>query len=384
MKTALPLLIALLPLPSTTAREIPWRADFATTLTAAAEQKKVVFLAVNMDGERANDRLAKDVYRDAVVVDLATRTLPLVASAFAHGPESRPCSRFGTVTCREHQAIEVEARREVLKPDERDFVVAPQHVFLGPDGTVILSVPYEITVEELEWCLAAALLAVDPASDVRPSRRARAPKRLIRGDLLVGTEASEAAPITREEALELISRLKRGGLAWNDQLLAIRRLATADEKEAREYILSLLRMGPLGLGRGGGRAGGGGGQQDWRGLLLRWVGYASPPSYWEVCAEFLGSGENELRLEAIVALEQLGAPEALSALQAQLRREKEPIASKKLLRAIGTCGRDDRNARSTLLKQAGQTRAPLLASNALIAWGRSPTTRTSRMPCATR
>lgn len=370
MKPTLFLLIALWPLPSPTAREIPWRADYGATLIAAAEQKQVVFLAVNMDGERANDRLAKDVYRDPAVVELAARTLPLVASAFSHGAEGRPCARFGTVTCREHQSVEMDARRQVLEPDERDFVVAPQHVFLGPDGKVLLSVPYEITAEELEWCLATALLAVDPASDVRPSRRARAPKRLIRGAVFSGAAASEAAPASREEALELVARLKRGGLAWNDQLLAIRRLATADEKEAREYILSLLRMGPLGMGRGGGRGGGGGGgQQDWRGLLLRWVGYASPPSYWEVCAEFLGSGERELRLEAIVALEQLGAPEALSLLQAQLRREKEPIATKKLLRAIGTSGRDDRNARTALVKQAGHTRSPLLAANALIALG---------------
>lgn len=379
MKISLPLaLLPLLSVPSSSPA-IEWRGSLEEALQAAQEQKRVIFLAVNMDGERANDRLAKDVYRDGAVVQLSARTLALVASTAEHAPEGRACPRFGSVTCREHQAVELAARRGILKPDPQGFVVAPQHVFLAPDGAVILSVPYEITAEELEWCLVAALRAVDPDSDAHFSRRARAPKRLIRGDVITGA-GTEAAPITREEALDLIARLKRGTLDGPDRLLAIRRLATADEKEARDYVLSLLRAGPLGGARGGagggGRGGGGPGQgqgqgqgQDWRLLLLRWIGYASPPSYWEVCAEFLASGEQAVQEEAIVALEQLGAPESLGALQAQLRRERETTTICKLLRALGCAGRGDRNARSVLLRHATNERTPLLAVNALAALG---------------
>ena len=361
------------------APEIAWRESFPDTMSAAAEQKQVVLLAVNMDGERANDRMAKEVYSDSTIVELSQRVLPLVASVHAHSSEGKVCARFGTVTCAQHQKVDIAARSEVLKPDEEGFVVAPQHVLLGPDGKVILSVPYEISAEELEWCIVTALLTVDPESDVRLSRKARAPQRLILGDVLAGAVASEIAPVTREEALELITRLKKGTLSWADRERAVRRLSTADEKEAREYILSLLRSnlgggrgaggGPGGGGAGGGGRGGGGDGEDRRILLLRWIGFASPASYWEVCNEFLGSGERAMQLEAIVAFEQLAAKEALPALQAQLRREKDPIVVKKLLRAIGTSGRDDRNARTTLIKQAGQERTPVLAVNALLGLG---------------
>ena len=41
-------------------------------------------------------------------------------------------------------------------PDSSGAVIAPQHVFLGGDGSVLLSVPYEVSSLELQWCFGEA------------------------------------------------------------------------------------------------------------------------------------------------------------------------------------------------------------------------------------
>ena len=124
LRALLPLTLALLlPDPASTRGGIPWEADWAAARDRARTENRVVFLAVNMDGERANDRLAKEVYREKAVVALAERTVPLVASAFAHG--RGVCPRFGGLRCAEHQQVDIRARDEVLQPDADGFVVAP-------------------------------------------------------------------------------------------------------------------------------------------------------------------------------------------------------------------------------------------------------------------
>lgn len=359
---------------------ITWKADLRGTQREAADHKRVVFVAVNMDGERANERMVKDVYANKRILELAGHTLNLVASNDSHAAEGKTCPRFGGITCTEHRHVDADVRSAVLAPDAQGFVVAPQHVFLGPDGSVLLSVPYEIRVEELEWCFVTALRSVDPAAPVEFSEKARAPKRLVMAGVYTIGAAAEAAPLTREAALELVSELKKGMVRGAELQKARRRLAMADEPEARDYLLGILRTAPgrAGGGNGGGKAGGGGvgagaaaaaDRTDRRPLLMHWIGANSPASYWEVCAEFIDENVIELRREAVVALEQLGSPQALKLLLARLHKEKDEHIAKNLLRAVGTCGADDNNARKALLKQAGDDRKPLLQVNAIVALG---------------
>ena len=355
--------------------DIQWSPSFEDALETAAGEEKVIFIAVNMDGERANDQMAEKVYKDRDIKDLASETVNLVASADRHR-KSGKCPRFGCESCEQHRFVDISVREEVLKPSATGAVIAPQHVFCAPDGSVILSVPYGISVSELEWCFheAAAIQAGVELSDrSHPGRR---PRRLIVGD--VAQLGGADGPVTREEALELISTLKKGGNG-GEQREMIRRLATSDEAEAREYVLSVLRAGGGGAGRGGGggrggRGGGGGGRggnsDRERGQLLRWIGEQSPASYWEVCIEFADSGADEVKQEAIVALEQLGAEDSLSVLMKALRRSgAEPERQKNVLRALGSVARDDRKARAALLKASVNRKQPLIRANALIGLG---------------
>jgi len=329
---------------------IAWAASLAAAKERAEAEQKPLFIAINMDGERANDTLADEVYRDKAIVALAATTVNVVASTGQHGKAE--CPRFGAVTCAQHQDVEVKVRHGVLNVTSGP-VVAPQHVFLHPDGKVLLSVPYEVRAGELEWCFHEAWRRVDPAYSGKPSARAQKPGRLV----IEGVAASsEAAPVTRARALELIKELRKGTGQHHELLYE---LARADEPEARDELRQFLRQGPQ-MGADGtiGR--------DWRPPLLRWLGDVGPASSAELIVDFVGSGEVQLRHEAIVALEQLAAPEALGELMQQLRKEKEPRVRAALLRAIGACGAKDSKARGALVKaakdkDAGLRRAALLA-----------------------
>ncbi|MFT7670123.1 MAG: hypothetical protein ACI8X5_002830 [Planctomycetota bacterium] len=368
-RTLLPLLL-LCPL-TAEAGEITWQKDLRAAQAEAKTSKSVVFIAVNMDGERANDRLAQEVYKDKTLLLLAERTINLIASNDTHASADKICPRFGTLTCENHRHVDADVRAEVLAPAKGGFVVAPQHVFLGPGGEVLLSVPYEVKAEELEWCFVSALRSVNPDIDLELSSEARPPRRLLIGKVHSFDAKVAELPLTREGALELVKELKKGMLRGNDLKRGLRRLAMADEPEARDYILSVLRTTPGRAGGGGGRGGGGrgGSKEDKRPEFLHWIGVNSPVSYWEVCIEFIDDSDAPLRAQGIVAVEQLGAKESLKPLLARLRKEKDEAYTKNLLRAIGTCGANDKNARKALLKQGESSRSPLLRVNAILALG---------------
>lgn len=369
LRALLPLTLALLlPDPLPAGGGIPWEADWAAARERARTEDRVVFLAVNMDGERANDRLAKEVYREKAVVALAERTVPLIASAFAHG--SGTCPRFGGLRCTDHQQVDIRARDEVLQPDADGFVVAPQHVFLAPDGAVLLSVPYEVTAEELEWCLAEALRKHDPEAEVRTSSGARPPKRLVMDGLAPAEGAGGPGPPTREEVLELLRELKKGTV--EDRGSAVRRILTADEDEAREFAVQELRRSS-----GGGKRGGGGAASNEAGsgpwarqeALVRQIGRLSPPSWWVVIEEFAGNGDEDLRAEVAAALEQLQAPESKRLVATALRKERVPALEGAWLRALASVAPEDRASFAALEKAARKHKDGRVRVQALVGLG---------------
>jgi len=361
--------------------DIPWEGDWALAKERSTKENRVLFLAVNMDGERANDRLAEKVYRDKNIVKLVKLTVPVIASAHEHS--SRTCKRFGQIECSQHQEVDIRVREALLPKDEGGYVVAPQHVFLGPGGDVLLSVPYEISAGELEWCLVEAIRRVDSESKLQASARARAPTRLVDGGLAPIIGGEEIAPATREEVLELIAQVRKGGM--DDRAAALRRIMTADEKEAREFILQELRAGG-GTGgrggRGGGRGGGGGGggngsgrneagQGPWarQELIIRNIGRLSPASWWVVVEKFALSKDEDLRSEAIAALEQLQAPESVKLIQSGLRKEKDERLEGNWLRALASCASADSKVASTLFKIAEKDKSPTVQVQAVVALG---------------
>ncbi len=352
--------------PSSIAGKLVWESEYEAALLKAKTESKIIFLAVNMDDEKGNDRMVKNVYTDRTVQRLAQGTVNLVASIGRHN-KSGACSHLGTITCAEHRAVEGRVNGPILKPDNQGQVVAPQHVWLSSEGKVLISVPYEITAGEMEWCFHEAARKVDPNYSGKESGKSKRPRRWIPDGVFDGKSDSGEQPPTREETLELIQEVRKGILKGGDLVKAYKRIAEADEPEAREQIRQYLKSS----GGGGGRRGGGMGQAGnaKRIAMVRVIGLGSPQSYWEVLDSLVGSGEDALRNEVAVAMEQLAAPEALKSLTKAYKKEKDEIGRKNLLRAIAACGSQDGGARSLLFKAAKQTRDGMLRRNALIGLG---------------
>ncbi len=362
--------------------QIAWGKDFEEAKARAAAEKKVLFVAVNMDGEEANDRLAQKVYADARIVAAAGLTVNVVASRFDHAAEKKPCPRFGGIECIDHKRVDGAVRSNVLKADSNGYVIAPQHVFLGPDGAVILSVPYEVTAEELQWCFASAIKTVDPAAAKSVPSSGRPPRRLVQGGVFDPATVSGAglAPPTREQVLELIKELKAS--MWGEgRIEKIQRVLMSPEPEAIEYIGAELKndlFGPRGFGggRGGGLGGGlggtgagGGAGFDPRLILMHAIGVLSPAPYWKLVSEYLDHDDEKLRNEAIVTLEQLAVPESTKGLLAALGKEKAVACRKDLMRAIGSAGTNDDKARKALLKAVAGEKDATVRQNAVVALG---------------
>ena len=365
--------------PSLLDREgIHWEADAESALTRAKEAERVVFVAVNFDGERACDRLAEKVYRDPAIVALARSTLNLVASPSSHATGERACTRFDGLVCADHQRVDVWTRKAVLKPDSAGYVVAPHHVFLDSKGKVILSVPYEVEPSELAWCFVTALKLADPKSKAAMPASARAPRRLLLGGVLEPSSEGAVGPATREEVLRLVKEVKKE-LPETDKTAALHRILSSDEPEGVDYIRAELRSGGSYYGGGGGQSGGSGGGQaggsargggrDERGKLLHSIGALSPPSYWEVAADFAVGTENAMRHEAAVALEQLAAPESVKTIQNALFKEDHKEIKKDWIRALAAAGSADARVRKDLLKRVTTEKDELLQLNTIVALG---------------
>jgi hypothetical protein len=256
---------------------------------------------------------------------------------------------------------------------------------------VILSVPYEISAAELEWCFATALAKAAPELKVALPSQARAPRRVILGGVYDPANGDAgAAPPTHKEVEELIKELRKGRMD-KDAVTMMLRLFLSDDPAAMEFVGQELKgSDTLGGGRGGGGGGGGGGRGGGGGgaggagagaagraggggdkhqRILRAIGELSPPAYWPLVADFLGNSEAELRSEAAVALEQLGAPEAQKDLQNQLGKEQLPLVQARLLRAIGSCGAPDAKVHALLLKRVRSEKKPEVRAAAIAALG---------------
>ncbi len=357
--------LALLPLapagPSAPGGAILWDKEWNAAFTRAAAEKKVVFLAVNMDGERANDALAAKTYRDERVTALAAHTVNLLASRFEHGGKS--CARFEGLSCVEHQKVDIVAREKVLKAGADGQVVAPQHVWLDGDGKVLLSVAYVVTAEELAWCFVTAMQRVDPQTEVKMPSWARAPRRLVVDGVGGG---DSIRPLTEDELKKTLDALNKAGFGRERLDLIISLLAT-DHPDAVDAVAKEL-TGANVRGGGGRNPGALEDLKTARRALVHRIGVISPPSFWEAVAVEIEDEDPLMRVEVAAALEQLAAHDALREVRKALGAEKDARAEQDFLRALGSCGREDSSARKRLL-QAAKDKDAGMRRNALFALG---------------
>ena len=336
---------------------IQWRADYEGTLELAKEERRVVFVALLVDGEARCEAFNKDVYSDKAVAQLAERTLNVVASSGRHKKKG-PCKLFSGVECIDHQRADTTAREKLVARNDLGVASVPQHLWLNPDGEVLLSVPFEMTSKEIQWCFAFAHWRLDPSSTFDLPDGARAPRRLVFG--ASHRQADGSTPgrgLIESELQDELNTLK--GSFWNEGRIGtwLRVIFTDDERAVRT-IQTELGTGAL----------------TWGGVerlnqALDVIGEWSPASFAPLLLDYVKHRDAQVRRHTAVALEQMGAAETVSAIKKSLSKEKDRSAEKCWIRALGACGYDDKGVRKLLLKKAKSDKEAELRINATLALG---------------
>ena len=149
---------------------IEWQRTLEDAEILARTEHRPLFIAVNMDGESASDRIWRENYRDPVFVAAANCCVCVAASVFRHNPRDHdergnriPCPRFGCVTCGEHMAMEPKLFEKLLADGER---VAPRHALVMPDGKKVFDLSLCFDLHDIDRALFAATKDLSPRATI--------------------------------------------------------------------------------------------------------------------------------------------------------------------------------------------------------------------------
>ena len=124
---------------------IPWQRSFTDAIAVSKATGAPILVCVNMDGEIASEHFAGVRYRDPATAKLLERYVCVIASVYRHTPRDYdergqrvPCPRFGTVTCGEHIAAEVELYDKYFEGKR----ISPRHIMLDLNGAKSYDVYY--------------------------------------------------------------------------------------------------------------------------------------------------------------------------------------------------------------------------------------------------
>ena len=342
--------------PLHTAASFEWQANYEEALVQAADEKKVVFVAVDFEGEGRCDTFLEKLTKDKQVRALAEQTLNIAAADATHKKKG-DCSRFKGMECNDHQRVMADLTGSILQINEDQIFCVPQYIWLDADANVLLSVPYEIDRDGLVWCFEAAQRLLDPENAAPFSEEARPPRRLQMGHtfapLAVDKNGRGMTPDELDAALDE-TKSNFMGMLGVDSIL---RVMFTDEEEAVEYVQKQLTFLLEGFAR------------DRISETLHAIGNLSPTRFWEAVGEFSNLDKASDRREVAVALEQLGARQALKMAKAGLKKEKDSDLEASWVRAVAACGAKDKGTRKTILKLATGEGSTDLRASAAFAMG---------------
>ncbi len=133
--------------------QILWQRSLEDAIAVSVTEHRPLFVAVNVDGESASDRIVDEVYHDPKFVALTRNFACVVASISRHNPRDFdekgrriPCPRLGNVTCGEHIALEPILYDKYLGGER----ISPRHALVMPDGTKVFDLTLQWDWSELE------------------------------------------------------------------------------------------------------------------------------------------------------------------------------------------------------------------------------------------
>jgi HEAT repeat protein len=316
--------------------QIEWQESWSAAREASTEAGKVLFVSLVHEGEQRSDDFLK-LLKDKDVAAAASATINLSSTA----------SR-GTMPA-VARALELEGLQGA--------VALPHHLWLDAQGNVLLSVPWEMTKSELLWCFNHVYLRESSAQAPALPADARAPHRLLFGDVHK-PNGKLGRGRTPKEFDELIKKRNSGigGLIAT----SIREMLFTDEKDAIKYVKKSMKTGSTFLDVGT--------DTGW----IKRIGERSPLSYAPLVTPYAKEKEREKRLHAAVALEQLGDPKTFKSVKSALSKEKDPSVRRAWLRALGATGHKDSKAFGLLEDAIQEEKVESVRVSAILALGYLP------------
>lgn len=374
--TLLPLLVQPAPAPvhgngTAPAPSVPpltWTARIDEALSLAEAEQRVIMVALGEVLEGRTERHEKGLYsaRDAAKATAATINVP--AWSF-ETEEQKKLPRMKGVEPRNHRNNLATVCERWIEPNEQGVIALPHHLWIGPDGNLLLSCPWELEGAELAWCTDEALRRAGVEERPELPADARPPRRLLVGESFrVFDEDEYGRGLKPDELTETLSKLNKRFVGMGDRGDVIRIMFT-DEPDASDFLLKQIGGWDLGGGGFGGRGGGGFGGGAIVDGTVELLGTISPPLFIEVLEETARGRSPSRRARTAVALEQIGSEEGLSIARKGWKSEKDDAVRAEWIRALAACGRADKGSVRTVVKAAAKDDSALVRRSALIGLG---------------
>lgn len=348
--------------PPSAGSKIEWTAQIDRALELASAEQRVVMVALGEAQEGRTRRHVREVYPNKVATKAASVTVNVPAWSFTED-ESKKLPKMKGVEPRNHRNNLATVMEQWITPNANGVIALPHHLWLGPDGSLLLSCPWELEPEELAWCTDEALRRSGIEERPELPDGARAPRRLLVGESFRVIDEDELGRgLETDELEEKLSGLAKRFIGMGDRGDVIQIMFT-DEPDASDFLAKQIGLWDFGGGRGGG---GGGAIVDGTVELL---GTISPANFIEVLDETARSPSSSRRLRTAVALEQIGSPDGLSLAKKGWKSEKDEAARPEWIRALAACGRSDKGSIRTVIKAAAKDDNPLVRRSALIGLG---------------
>lgn len=288
-----------------------WAESIETALADGKKRNVAVLVALNIDNERGNDNMVRSVYRSKVFTDAAKKCVVAIASLYEHDETKHPvtgepvCSRFGTISCAEHKALEKIIRVDWLKA-EGQMIDSPKHFFLAPDGRILFRRTWTMSANQLAGLMKLANKYCDAET-------------LAKWDTLEGRLSRAVDPLQAMREIALKDLLDE-----NDPKIDAR-LAEAARK-TKDLDTRMDIVGALAVSEDATRRG---------------IAYG-----------FLTDKDAKTRVRTAYLLEKRKDANAVPTLLTRAGKEKDAKVRAGLYRALGACGGGDKKVRDALLKFA--------------------------------
>ena len=359
-------LLAPSPLADPPPSRVTWSARIDQALEVAAAEQRVVLVALGEAQEGRTRRHERELYdsKDAARAMAATVNVP--AWSFDED-ESKKLPRMKGVEPRNHRQNLATVCERWIEPNEEGVIALPHHLWIGADGELLLSCPWELSGPELAWCTDEALRRAGVEERPELPDGAHPPRRLLVGESFrVLDEDEYGRGLEPEELEEKLGALNKRFIGMGDQGDVIQIMFT-DEPEASDFLAKQIGLWDLG-GGGGGRFGGGFGGAIVDGTV-ELLGTISPATFIEVLEETARSKSPSRRARTAVALEQIGSAEGLSIARKGWKSEKDDAVRAEWVRALAACGRADKGSVRAVIKAAAKDDSDLVRRSALIGLG---------------